>query len=94
MEHNAHLVTNLRSYADQLAAGNERMKQLFDSQDAELAKAYETACVAVTDKESKDAWKHVAALQEQHSQKLDVIARWLEEGNEQVLSVYFDSLKS
>jgi methanogenic corrinoid protein MtbC1 len=94
MEKNAHLIPKLRPYEDQLAAGNERMKQLFKSQDEELARAYETACVAVTDQESKEAWEHVEALQQQHSEKLDVIARWLEEGNEQILSVYFDSLKS
>lgn len=94
MEHNAHLVIKLRNFGDQLAAGNERMKQLFETQDDELARAYEIACTAKTDQESKDAWEQIAALQEQHTKKLDVIARWLEEGNEQILSVYFDALKT
>lgn len=94
MDNQAHLASSLTNFADQLTAGNQRMKELFDTQDEQLASAYELACIADTDQKSEEAWQYVTALQQEHSKKLDTIARWLEQGNEEVLSVYFDSLKS
>lgn len=94
MEREPHLASRLTGYADELAAGIERMKEVFDAQDVELANAYEAACIAKTDQESKEAWDRVEAVQKQHDEKLDTIAGWLENGNEKVLGEYFDSLKA
>ena len=94
MEHNSRLASKLNGYADELAAGMDRMKEVFDAQDVELANAYEAACIAKTDQEFKEAWDQVLAIQKEHDEKLDTIAGWLENGNEKVVGEYFDSLKA
>lgn len=94
MNHHDQLSGKLKDLNAELATGNERMKELFNQQDVEIANAYEAACIARTDEESKEAWEYFEQLQQQHFEKMDVIARWLSEHNERVTGSYFKSLES
>ena len=94
MDHRNQLSAKLKDFAIELATGNQRIHDLFSDQDVEIANAYEAACIARTDEESKEAWEHLAELQQQHDKKMEVIARWLSEHNERVIDSYFKSLES
>ena len=87
-------VSKLSGYADQLATANERIKDLFAQHDEEISMAYASACTAETDEDAQKRWEYFEQLQQKHWDKMDRIADWLSDHNEQVTGAYLDSLES